>query len=499
MIVWLGCAFLGASYTVEHAEHAVAIDLTLTVNSILDTVIASSSIFAPMLEKPCASVQRALTSQTSLVPYVREVALLPTHGEPCSSALGDAGFLIATPPHLSTGAPAIDLLVATRNKADTPVVTLFVPQQGGGVLYILEGVYFSDVLRTATRMGAAGARLIIQGSGSLTDQGRFAPLPPDVVPERSSHIPRLSRISHASAQWPLDISVTPDPTVFLATYLRYLAVSAAACATLAAMGLVMLRTTFSSRQRLLKDVRAGLRKNQFHLVYQPITDLGTGRWVGVEALIRWRHPRYGTVSPGAYMNEVESSDLIGPLTLFVLRRALAELAQCDLPPRWRLTINVAPSHLATKGAVDELVAIVAAHAQTYDVVIEITERQLLRSSVPVHRALECIRNAGMLLAADDFGSESSNMDLLSRFKFDFLKIDRQFVEHVDRDGMPFVQAILSLARDLGVTVVAEGVETASQAATLQRIGVPLAQGYYYLRPVPIETLSDHLASGRPSQ
>ncbi|MDT8843913.1 EAL domain-containing protein [Paraburkholderia fungorum] len=480
MTLSLAYGYLWSKRAVMQHERAIARDLVVSIDTILNTVTASRNAFTTLVGRPCSIVQMELTARTSVVPYVRELDLVQNGRQYCSSASGEIDLPLTHDFSFPAALQTIGLLPGDQSKAGATVLTVFYPVgEGSGVRYVLEGIHFADALRSGMRMGASTARLSIANAGVITEHGQFGGPETDEL----SH-----RTSISSADWPVTVSIVDGPAVVSQIYWKYLGASVIIGATIATLLLALVREAFSSRRRILKDVKEGLRNNRFYLLYQPIVDLQTGRWVGVEALIRWDHRHYGTVSPAAYLGEVESSDVIGPLTSFVLRRALCEIGQCDLPKRWILAINVAPRSLESIAAAEEIVSIVAESTLDVKVVLEITERQLLKSDAITQRAIGYLRSAGILLAADDFGTENSNIDLFSRFKFDFLKIDRHFIENVDAEGKPLVQGILLLAQHLDAVVIAEGVETESQAEALRHIGVPFAQGYYYQRPMTFESL-----------
>jgi len=200
------------------------------------------------------------------------------------------------------------------------------------------------------------------------------------------------------------------------------------------------------------------------------------------ALVRWQHPRWGLVMPGHFICEVERSPLIADLTQFVLRQALTELGAMDLPDGFSLTVNLAAFHAGLSGFPGDLNDILAASQTGLQVVLEITERGLLAGIDGVKDRLAELRRQGVKFAVDDFGTENSNLVLLQRFHFDYIKIDRQFVRGVVGDDCALVEAITFLAEQVGALVVAEGVEEPAQQSALNEIGVTLAQGFLFARP-----------------
>lgn len=400
----------------------------------------------------------------------------------CSSALGPINVPLSAYLDPSRGAPSIALLAQTRFQPSIPVLAVFNPIPGNsGVLYIIEGDYLSDALAHGVRYGAANAALSVEGSGTLDEHGRFFSGVPN-------HVAYSTRV--ASHIWPFAILVASSPGLVarkrLVYGLAFGAVGLLADGLIAACYLLI----FAPRRLLLSAVRHGLMRGEFHVVYQPIVAVGSRRIVGVEALLRWHHAKWGPISPAVFMDEVESSTMLAEVTRFVLQTAIAEM--CADPPAspLRIAVNVAPRDLERKGFVDEVIATIRHLPPGISLVLELTERFLLSHSARTSAVFAALKAEGVQFAIDDFGTEHSNLDLLGRFPFDYVKIDRQFVSQVDIGGADLLSGIVAVARHFGLLVIAEGVETQSQHDGLRAVGVPYAQGYLYQRPVTAQTLVD---------
>ncbi|WP_244173575.1 EAL domain-containing protein [Caballeronia temeraria] len=224
------------------------------------------------------------------------------------------------------------------------------------------------------------------------------------------------------------------------------------------------------------------------MVYQPVVDIATRRTVGAEALLRWTHPRWGPISPAVFMAELEKSNLLADVTRFVLQRATADVRRTTESAPFRIAVNVAPMDLERKGFVSELLALTERLPESTILVLEVTERFLLARHPRVQKIFQTLREQGVRFALDDFGTENSNLDLLGRFPFDFVKIDRQFIEHVDNGGANHIEGIAAVAGHYGMQVIAEGVETEAQHNALRKLGIPYGQGYLYQRPVSADEL-----------
>jgi diguanylate cyclase (GGDEF)-like protein len=255
-----------------------------------------------------------------------------------------------------------------------------------------------------------------------------------------------------------------------------------------------LRTALLERQQAEADLRRALAEDQFVLFYQPIVDLRTGRIVSAEALIRWHHPDKGMLPPGPVVEVAEETGLIVPLGDWALVRAchqVAEWAEDGFPIR--VSVNVSARQLHTTDFVGSVAAALRGSGLSPDrLTLELTESALIRPSALT--LLRQVRDLGVRVALDDFGTGYSSLSYLQRHPFDLIKIDRSFIGQLGTTptAAGIVECVLRLAAVLDTPVVAEGVETQSQADFLAESGCPLAQGYHFSRPVPPAELRDLL-------
>jgi diguanylate cyclase (GGDEF)-like protein len=243
--------------------------------------------------------------------------------------------------------------------------------------------------------------------------------------------------------------------------------------------------------RLGSELHNALIRGELHLVYQPVFDIESGALAGVEALVRWRHPTRGPVSPGDFIPVAERSGLIVPLGSWVLREACEQLA------RWRATygddaitsinVNVAARQLRDAGFVDEVAAVLSdTGLGVRQLVLEVTESSVL-DGPQVRETLNALHDLGVKLALDDFGTGQSSLSLLRAFPVDVLKLDKSFVDGIcddsDRGRLAVATAVAQLAATLGLGAVAEGIETAEQLDRLRELGYRLGQGFFLARPL----------------
>ncbi|MBS7538147.1 putative bifunctional diguanylate cyclase/phosphodiesterase [Ancylobacter lacus] len=241
------------------------------------------------------------------------------------------------------------------------------------------------------------------------------------------------------------------------------------------------------RLQLEADLREAVVTEPFELAYQPIFDLASNRALGVEALLRWRHPTRGLISPAVFVPLAEDTRLIVDIGAWVLRRACADA--CRLPPDVTVAVNLSPVQLA----VGDIVATVAAAVAETGVApgrleLEITETALFANDQRNIDTLRRLKALGMAIVLDDFGTGYSSLSHLRLFPFSKIKIDRSFVSEmaVRADSAAIVEATVALAQRLGMATTAEGIETMDQHERVRRAGCTQAQGYYLGRPQPLE-------------
>ena len=252
---------------------------------------------------------------------------------------------------------------------------------------------------------------------------------------------------------------------------------------------------------LAAALRAALEARELQVHYQPKADVTTGRVVGVEALVRWIHPERGFVPPEEFIPLAEHTGLINALTEQVFDQSIAQLQRWhDAGRHIGVAVNVAAATILTTDFVDGLRArLDRANLPRHSLTLEITESQVMADPARAAAVLEALRGAGVRVSIDDFGTGYSSLSQLKRLPVDELKIDRSFVFTMcsDPDDAVIVRSTIELAHNLGLHVVAEGVEDAATWDELARLGCDLAQGYFLSRPVPAADLNTWLESTNP--
>ncbi len=248
-----------------------------------------------------------------------------------------------------------------------------------------------------------------------------------------------------------------------------------------------MRSTMDERLDLERRLERAIERDEFRLFLQPIVDLTNGRCVGAEALLRWQDPDVGLVSPDAFIGLAEESGLIIPIGEWALAEACRTVARWEqaglLEPDFTMAVNLSARQVAQSALADKVRAVVERNGPMASrICLEITESVLMEeSSVEVMAAL---RDLGVRLSIDDFGTGYSSLGYLKRFPVDSVKVDRSFVDGLGTDGedSAIVAAVVSLGHALGLSVVAEGVETSGQLQALLALGCDRAQGYWFSGP-----------------
>jgi diguanylate cyclase (GGDEF)-like protein/PAS domain S-box-containing protein len=261
-----------------------------------------------------------------------------------------------------------------------------------------------------------------------------------------------------------------------------------------------LQLAAQNRVRLTNDLRSGLTGQQFRVVYQPIVELATDRVHKAEALIRWQHPTRGLISPAEFIPIAEASGMIVDIGEWVFQQAAHQVKawRNSLAPHFQISVNKSPVQFHQRGSTrppwfQQLEAI---GLPGNSIVVEITEGLLLDTSTSVADQLLELHDADIQVSLDDFGTGYSSLSYLQKFDIDFVKIDQSFVRHLVAGctDLALCKAIIVMAHELGMKVIAEGVETLAQRDLLAAAGCDYAQGYLFARPLSVPDFESFMAA-----
>jgi EAL domain-containing protein (putative c-di-GMP-specific phosphodiesterase class I) len=256
--------------------------------------------------------------------------------------------------------------------------------------------------------------------------------------------------------------------------------------------------------KIANEFKHALENDQLELHYQPIIDLDRGDVIGFEALMRWTHPEKGFISPGIFIPIAEKSGLIIEASKWALKESCAALKRIEsaLGQKEKLyvSVNFSSHDFVESGFVENTVGTTAASGlKPWQIKLEITERLLMQQPDNAKDTLQKCRDAGMGIAIDDFGTGYSSLSYLYYFPIQTLKIDQSFIRAMEKDNrsLELVRSIIGLGQNMGLNIIAEGVETREEAAILRDMGCEAAQGYHFAKPLPEQKVIDLLKSWQP--
>ncbi len=430
----------------------------------------------------CNSVGRELTSRAAFAGNIRAILLVRDSYAYCSSATG--AFLLAandiSPESELERDRDMRLLEGTPLQPTKPALALWVKHPGAeetGILATMNITLTPYQLLASYHPEITGMALVMGNKALLSNSNQ-------VVNRSDLPVPLREIAFNNSPLHFLLFGTTLAPRDYLLALLTGLLFSL----FVTALSWLLL----TRHQRPGKEIMLAIKQGQFHVEYQPLVTAHDGQPYGVEALLRWTHPTEGMIPPDVFIGYAETQNLIIPLTqhLFTLVARDAQFLHQQLPQGTRLSLNLSPLHLASESFrrdVEEWMNTMPAGHFNY--VFEITERTMVREK-NAGEIFAWLHANNVKIAIDDFGTGHSALIYLEKYPFDYLKIDRGFVQSIGTETVtsPVLDTVLLLAKKLNLKTVAEGVETGDQAAWLVNRGVTHLQGYLFSRPLRPENL-----------
>ena len=243
----------------------------------------------------------------------------------------------------------------------------------------------------------------------------------------------------------------------------------------------------SRRSSITDELKDALDNHEFEVFYQPVVDLQNDRCVGAEALLRWRHPERGLVPPDLFIALAEETGAIIPITRWIMRQVGEDMGPLlQAHPDFHIAINLAPVHFTNLDVVADAKAVAeACGIDPARLLFEVTERGLV-DDAGCRQVIEGLGDLGSEVAIDDFGTGYSSLAYVEKFHLDYLKIDKAFVSTIGTEAASagLAAIIIEMAGQLGLRIIAEGVETEAQMTYLRDHGVTNAQGWYFSKPLP---------------
>lgn len=457
--------------------------------NIVAHAIQVASEIDPLAGQSCKNIARALREAGSLRPYFRTLAVIDRNVMYCSSVSGPLDRPLA---QIVPGMTRLPPGVTLSTVPGTPLVpnraALFVflgIADGRGVLASVDGQYLHDIIAAVDQGGNYAVQMRIGSGHALNATG---------IHDWESSAPADNggiTVTRQSALYPIEVRATLSAgrlaAYHQALWLQYIPFVAIASALLA----YLVHRVNTRRIAMATEIRRGMRRREFCVLYQPIVDLATGACVGAEALLRWRHPVYGIVQPELFYPLVGESALAMRLTRHLLCLIQRDLGAAALPPGFHLNINLNAEHLCRRELVGDVERFLHGFKGVSPrLIFELTERKGFPDTAAVLSNMRALRAIGVAFAIDDFGTGHSSLACLEKITVDYLKIAKGFVSVIDTDAVnaPVLELIISLGGRLGVALIGEGIETETQAAYLRAKGVTLAQGGLFSPPVPAISL-----------
>ncbi len=448
------------------------------IYALFDNLEKSLLPLLPYTDGNCQQASGELSSRAAFTAGVRSILLVRAGNVWCSSATG--AFLLPahtfSPSLMLSRSRDVRLVAGTPKIPHRPALLLWLAHpthSHQGVLTTLD-LNMTPLLMLAARQHGIDGLAIAAGNLALLTWNNH------LIPRAA--LPTAPLRQFTLPGYPLTFYLYGSNLPMMDMAMALLAGLLLAVAVASGCWLI-----FSLRLRPGKEILAAIKRNEFHVVYQPLIEAVSGRVYGLEALLRWTHPLTGPIPPDAFISYAESQNMIVPLTrhLFTLVARDARLLCPHLPPGVTLGLNIAPGHLAADSFRQDVDAWIATMPTAhFDYVFEITERTMV-SEKNAAEMFDWLRAQQIAIAIDDFGTGHSALIYLEKFCFDYLKIDRGFIQSIGMETVtsPVLDVVLNLARKLNLKTVAEGVETEEQAAWLLKRGVTHMQGYLFSRPL----------------
>lgn len=453
------------------------------VDDILDNARKVTEDAAPLIEKPCSEIVETLRIKATTASFVRSLAVIKNDTITCSTIYGDTRLPV-TSAHFYD-----DRLALIAGNRVSPDRAILLYRWKNGTSSILAGIDGLHIIQLLNSHEMTPATTLIIGSYRLEQDGKVRNISAGtsnsiLIRDRSDKYPFSVETGFHSGALRDYILSRHLPLIILLVILGGLSAFATN------------RMTVNARNMTAEAKRA-IRNNEFIPYYQAIVRSDTHEWVGAEVLTRWDHPLEGMILPNSFIPFMERSGLIIPMTAALIRRVAEEfrLLEKQLPDGFHISINVSAVYLADPELIKSCHYFLNQFSQNkIRLMLELTEREAIEPTPELLQQIHTLRQAGILIALDDFGVGHSNLNYLKEFQADLLKIDRSFITGIGSNDFSrhVLQSIIDLSQQLGLRIIAEGIETRQQADYLQERGVQYLQGFYFSKPQPITVFQSHM-------
>jgi sensor c-di-GMP phosphodiesterase-like protein len=477
---------LQAERALQQHAHETATEAVRQFELMLDNTAQAARELLPLAGQPCNDVTLALREQVTRRPFVRSTNLVWDNNLYCSSLFGSFQEAV-NPGDYNQG--KLWLMNGNPVTPNTALLVYRLSEGRGGALTTLDGYHLSNILRL---IGRQTLLLLQVGNNWLSADGKVHsdPLPALPVAQNTLNSSRYAFTVSAGFAEGETWRYMSDEYPPLFSLLMFFGVISGA------IGHIVQRRSTSPSHEMLRALEAG----EFIPYFQPVVHGDSKNWSGAEVLMRWKHPKEGLVRPDLFIPFAEHSGLIVPMTRSLMQQTAALLGPLSptFTAPFHIGINITASHCQDLQLVDDCREFLDAFVPgSINLVLELTERELIEPTAITHRLFDALHALGVKIAIDDFGTGHSSLGYLRQFNVDFLKIDQSFVAMIGIDALSrhILDTIIELSAKLDLGIVAEGVETQAQCDYLTDHNVNFLQGYLFGKPMPatdfINALSHH--------
>lgn len=467
-----------AERSLEHqAQDSLRRTLT-EIEQIFDYADNATREVATLIGADCRSAELTLRERSMATPFVRSLNLVTDGDIYCTSLRGP----IRSPEEYERYTQGrLRLMPGNLVTPDRPLLVFRRFTDKGSVLAGIDAQYLIDALQLGGHvvpltLEIGDYRLDADGKTLSADATRPAPI-----------------AAVSSSRYPFSLQAAPPVNGFWQFLHTQFDLMLALLLLLCVMFGGGAHWLGQRRVSPLRELRRGLKHDEFVPYFQPFVDNARNRWQGVEVLMRWQHPREGLIPPDQFIPLAETSGLIAGMTHRLMTHVVEALKPHadQLPPDFHISFNITEAHCRDQQLLEYCRQFLASFPPgRVTLVMELTERGLLVPTRETNHLFSGLRHLGVRIAIDDFGTGNASLAYLRQFPFDYLKIDRSYVDMVGRDSVSrhLLDNILDLATRLQLGIVAEGIETPEQRDYLSQRGVRYLQGYLYARPMALEPL-----------
>ena len=423
--------------------------------------------------------------------YFQEATLIANSAVQCSSTSSGPPQPINYPENLVVPKTGIHISAPVEVRREDMVTIVIHRRVNDQVMF---GLHVNPVLLgDPVRKYASADRLtlaVLRDDGAVLAQVGYSNIPVQQLGGR--------RVQLHSSHYPISVVAVAPPGGVLEGWRGSAFLFAASGLLMSALLLMVLLYAARHQFSTSADVRDALADGQFQVYYQPVLDTNTGLCVGAESLLRWHHPQLGVLLPDTFIPAAEESGFIVTLTRWLMGRIVTDMAETLREhPDFHISLNVSPGHFNDPRMLADIQEILGQHIPLRQIVFEITEHQLIVDDDDhVLHLLQQLRKLGTPIAIDDFGSGYSSLKYLSRFPFDYLKIDKNFVDAIGTESVTagLVDTIVQMANQLKLKTIAEGVERMVQLKHLRELKVDFVQGWMFAKAMPADQFRAYIAS-----